>query len=139
MAPPKGNKFGNGRPVGAVNKLPRDLREAFKKLVEDNVDAMTLWLNKIAEKNPAQAMQLILDMAEHVIPKLSRAELTGQGGGPIDLVAIITNAQLVTTHERLAEKSLIIHQGHMETNAPASETRMANPTAIPQGIQGGNV
>lgn len=67
----------NGRPKGVSNKVTTETREAFKKLVEDNTPQFQGWLNKIAETNPAKAFELITNLAEYVLPKLSRTEITG--------------------------------------------------------------
>jgi hypothetical protein len=35
-----------GKPKGAVNKTSNKIREAFQKLIEDNLENMTTWLMK---------------------------------------------------------------------------------------------
>lgn len=67
----KGNK---GKPKGAVNKTTNKIREAFTKLVEDNLDNMTIWLADIAADNPKDALDLINKLAEYTTPKLARVE-----------------------------------------------------------------
>ena len=54
-----------------------ETREAFKTLVEDNQEKFQGWLDKIAETNPAKAFELITNLAEYVLSKLSRTEFTG--------------------------------------------------------------
>ena len=66
----------NGRPKGVQNKVTKDTREAFKVLVEDNTGKFQGWLDKIAETNPAKAFELLTNVAEYVLPKLSRTEVT---------------------------------------------------------------
>lgn len=71
----KGFQKGNeGRPVGSENKLNKDTKEAFKNLVESNIDNMTKWISDIAENDPHKAMTLMLSMAEYFIPKLARVD-----------------------------------------------------------------
>lgn len=64
----------NGRPKGSANKTTNKIREAFTKLVEDNLDNMTLWLTDVAADNPEKALTIINQMAEYTTPKLARVE-----------------------------------------------------------------
>lgn len=68
-----------GKPRGP-NKVTREVREAYQKLTEDNLDNMSIWLNEVAADNPEKAMDLMLRLSEYVIPKLARTEVTGQDG-----------------------------------------------------------
>jgi len=70
----------NGRPAGVPNKATRDIKEAYRMLIEKNLDNLTGWLEKIAEKDPEKAIRIINDLSEYVIPKLARQEHTGDGG-----------------------------------------------------------
>jgi hypothetical protein len=49
-------------------------------LIESNLDNLTGWLEKIAEKDPEKAIKIINDLSEYVIPKLARSEHTGSEG-----------------------------------------------------------
>jgi hypothetical protein len=76
-----------GRVKGTPNKATGMAREAIAKLVEGNVGQLQEWLAQIAadeKQGPAVAFKLLMDVMEYHIPKLSRAEHTGDGGGPID-------------------------------------------------------
>ena len=68
----------NGRPKGSVSVVTKDTREAFKHLVEDNTAKFQGWIDKIAETNPVKAMELVTNLAEYVLPKLSRTEITAE-------------------------------------------------------------
>ena len=70
----------NGRPKGAQNKNTRQIREAYQRLVENNLDNMTLWLTRIASEDEEKAMEIMLKLSEYVIPKLARQEVTGADG-----------------------------------------------------------
>lgn len=74
------NNPGKGRPVGVGNKTTTQIKEAYQKLLEDNLDNMTLWLTKIAEKDPARATELMLKLSEYILPKLARQEVVGNDG-----------------------------------------------------------
>ena len=69
-----------GKKPGTKNRTTIEIREAYQKLTEDNLDNMTIWLNRIAEENPEKAMQLMLNLSEFIIPKLARQELVGNDG-----------------------------------------------------------
>ena len=85
MAAPKGhNGQGGGRPKGSPNKATQELREAFKNLLDMNTPNMIGWLSTVAQENPAKALDICASMAEFVIPKLARQELTGANGGAIE-------------------------------------------------------
>jgi hypothetical protein len=70
----------NGRKAGSVNKDTKKIRDAFHMLLENNLDNMTIWLGKIAEKDPIKASELVLKLSEFIIPKLARQEIVGQDG-----------------------------------------------------------
>ena len=67
-----------GRPKGVINHNTRDIKEAYQQLIERNLDNLTGWLEKIAEKDPEKAIRIINDLSEYVIPKLARQELSGK-------------------------------------------------------------
>ena len=70
----------NGRPKGAGNKTTTKIKEAYQRLMEDNLDNMTEWLGQVAEENPKEAITLMLKLSEYVIPKLARQEVVGADG-----------------------------------------------------------
>jgi hypothetical protein len=41
---------------------------------------MTIWLGKIADKDPVKASELVLKLSEFIVPKLARQEIVGQDG-----------------------------------------------------------
>jgi hypothetical protein len=70
----------NGRPKGRLNKTTREIRNAYQKLTEDNLDNMNIWLAQVASESPEKAMDLMLKLSEYIIPKMSRQEITGTDG-----------------------------------------------------------
>jgi hypothetical protein len=74
-----GQKTG-GRKKGTPNKSTQEIREAYQRLVEGNLDNMTKWLDTIAKDNPDKAMDMMLKLSEYMIPKLARQEIVGDGG-----------------------------------------------------------
>ena len=81
MAFQKGENGGsNGRKKGSPNKSTSQIKEAYQKLLEDNLDNMSEWLADVAEDNPRQAVELMLKLSEYIVPKLAKQEITGADG-----------------------------------------------------------
>ncbi len=87
---------GRGRPPGSVNKATKTFRETVSRLLEDNAENVSKWLYEVAEGNaekelkadPKGALTLLAQMAEYATPKLNRTEMTGDGGGPVEVSGI---------------------------------------------------
>ena len=93
----KGDKScaGPGRPKGLQNKATKDAREAIAMLVDRNVPRMEKWLDEIAQNDgPVAAWRCLQDVIEYHVPKLSRQEHTGAGGGPIVVTATTQDSDL---------------------------------------------
>jgi hypothetical protein len=90
-------KEGNpGKKKGTLNKNTRDVREAFKNLLELNVPNMTKWIEQIAEIDPNKAMTLLLNMAEYHIPKLARVDnlqLNPDDNEPLTKIQIVDSTE----------------------------------------------
>ena len=69
-----------GRPKGSKNKNTQQIREAYQRLTEDNLENMSIWIQQIAADSPEKAFKLMLEMSEFVLPKISRMELTSKDG-----------------------------------------------------------
>ena len=69
-----------GRKKGTINKNTKQIREAYQKLTEDNLDNMNRWLMQTAQEDPAKALDLMLKLTEYIIPKLARQEIVGNEG-----------------------------------------------------------
>jgi len=70
----------SGRKPGSKNRATKEIREAYQKLTEDNLENMSIWLSQIAGDDPAKAMDLMLRLSEYIIPKLARQEVVGNDG-----------------------------------------------------------
>lgn len=80
---------GPGRPPGMPNKITVEFRETVRRLLEENANNVGVWLEQVATgshgKDPApeKALDLLAKLAEYAAPKLSRSEVSGPNGGPI--------------------------------------------------------
>lgn len=76
----KGHPKWGGRNKGSENKVTKDIREAFKLLVERNLDKME---EDIAKVKPEQRLTFIINLAEYILPKLQRTIIVGDKNEPI--------------------------------------------------------
>ncbi len=74
-----------GRPKGSLNKKTNDIRKAYKEFIEDNVDKFQEWIEQVAEKNPAKALELVSGLSDFVLPKLARTEVVGDEEQPLSI------------------------------------------------------
>lgn len=65
----------NSSRKGIPNKTTAEIREGFQLLVENNLDKIEIWLDKVAQENPLKALEIIHKFGEYILPKLSRAEV----------------------------------------------------------------
>ena len=79
---------GPGRPKGTPNRATAAVREAFRRLVEDNAEHMQEWLDATAERDPAKALDLTARLAEFIIPKLSRSDIRGDLDNRLEIVLV---------------------------------------------------
>ena len=70
----------NGRPAGVQNKVAEDIKKSFSLLLENKLPQLEGWIDKIAEKNPDKAVQLLIAISERFVPKITKNELTGADG-----------------------------------------------------------
>ena len=82
----KGGKTG-GRTKGTPNKVTKEARDKFQWLLDSYTpEDMQKDLKKLS---PKDRLIFISDIAEFIIPKLSRAELTGKNGGAIEFQEVV--------------------------------------------------
>jgi hypothetical protein len=81
-----GKKTGGGSRKGVPNRSTALAREAIANFVDNNADRLQGWLDQIAaEKGAEAAFRCFTDLVEYHVPKLSRAEHTGQDNGPVKI------------------------------------------------------
>ena len=66
-----------GRPTGSKDKMTADIKQAYRSLVEGNLSNIETWLNKVAAKDPAKAIELMLKLSEFILPKIKAVEVSG--------------------------------------------------------------
>jgi len=76
--PPEG-----GRPKGTLNKQTVKFKEGVNKLLEVATPKMVEWLQEVADKDPAKALDLVYKFAQFGFPVLSRQTIDGSGARPV--------------------------------------------------------
>ena len=74
-----------GRPKGSQNVKTKAIREAYKEFIENNAPKFEEWLERVAEKNPAKAIELVSNLSDYVLPKLARTEIVGDEKQPLSI------------------------------------------------------
>ena len=90
---------GRGRPKGTPNRATTEFRDTIKALLEDNRENVAIWLSDVANGDPTvdrkpdpyRALDMLAKLAEYAAPKLSRTEMTGVDGGPVQVSGITIN------------------------------------------------
>ena len=73
----KGNQLAGSR-KGVPNKATHEIREAFEMLMTDNLDNMKIWWSDVANEDPERALNIMIKMAEFIVPKLQRTEVKAE-------------------------------------------------------------
>ena len=83
----KNNKYG-GRKQGSVNKVNKEIREAFTNLLNNNLNQIENDLKAI--KEPERRVKLFLELAQFCLPKLRTidAEIISTNIKPLDAISI---------------------------------------------------
>lgn len=77
---------GKGRVKGTPNKVTKSFRETIQRLLEDNSENVSKWLESVAQDDPSKALDLVSKLAEYAAPKLARTELVGDDKAPLRTV-----------------------------------------------------
>ncbi|SDB33630.1 hypothetical protein SAMN03097699_0772 [Flavobacteriaceae bacterium MAR_2010_188] len=77
---------------GIQNRSTKEIREAFKELIDNNIDHVQDWLDRVAKDNPEKALSMLIKLSEFIIPKLNRTQLSQKGAnGNIHIFEIPDN------------------------------------------------
>ena len=75
----------SGRPKGTQNVKTKSIRDSYQKFIENNVEKFEEWLDRVAETNPAKAIELVSNLSDYVLPKLARTEIVGDEEQPLSI------------------------------------------------------
>lgn len=102
--PKGGPRPGSGRPKGVPNRVTAEFRQTVQRLLDDNADNVATWLRQVAQGiepvldsegkvavpgrpgDPGAALTKLTQLAEFAAPRLSRSEVTGDAGGPLNVI-----------------------------------------------------
>ena len=93
----KGHPGGPGRPKGSLDKVTREVKEAFAMVLQNKLPEFESWLERVAEEDPAKAIDLAIKLSERFVPALARQEITGADGK--DLKMTFRFGDKLTDHE----------------------------------------
>ena len=69
----KGTPNRNGRKAGIPNKVTTKIRDAFSKLIEDNLEGLE---NDLKSLKHSDRIKFIIDLASFIVPRLKAIEVT---------------------------------------------------------------
>lgn len=78
-----GNK--KGRPVGSVNKVTKDIREALHSFIEGNLSSIQATFNEL---EPKDKIRFMIDLLPFVLPKLQSTQLQVEDNEPLPIVVL---------------------------------------------------
>ena len=107
-----GRKTG-GRVKGTPNKATADVRAAVAKFAENTAAEIETWLREI--KDPARRLDAWARIVEYHIPKLGRQEITGPGGGPLQIYRKVYQCDGDTGNWRPSDQPAIAETPVVET------------------------
>lgn len=77
-----------GRAKGKKTRGVERIRNFFQDFVENNIEKIQ---DNFDQLTPQEQLKFILEFSEYILPKLSRAELTGKDGDQLPAPVIILN------------------------------------------------
>jgi hypothetical protein len=90
-----------GRRHGSTNKATSAARTAISSFIEGKAtEVETLW-SRVAEKDHAKALELYAKLAEFILPKLARTELSGDT--PASGQTVIHRVEFVSPPKRVED------------------------------------
>lgn len=65
-------------PKDGLTKHRKDVKRAFQELLELNTPRLQEWLERIAEKNPAKALEVFIEISKRFVPTLTNTTIEGE-------------------------------------------------------------
>jgi hypothetical protein len=116
---------GMGRRRGVRNRSSGTVREIFAAFVQHNAQQAQELFDRVAKKNPAMALSLLAKLAEFVLPRLSRAEVTL----PPDLLPRLSGDPIRDAQSAASAYLLVIGQPMADLDALVFEPPVNAPLA----------
>ena len=82
----KGNKF--GRPKGSQNRTTEQMKVNISRALNGTLDYLKEDLEKIREKDPAEAIKLATKLLDYTIPKLKAVDMKSEVTHKIEEISI---------------------------------------------------
>ena len=73
-----------GRPKGTPNKATTEIKEAYVNLIHGNLDQIQEWLNRVAQRNPEKAFDMLMKLSPFVLPKKQEVDMNIEN--PIQII-----------------------------------------------------
>lgn len=73
-----GNKYGKGRPPGALNRSTEQMKLTVARVTNGILDTLATDLQEIKKKDPKAAIEIALKLLEYNLPKQSRVEMKAE-------------------------------------------------------------
>jgi hypothetical protein len=142
-----------GRQKGTPNKATQSAREIFAAFLDYNAPRAQAWIDRVAIRNPAKALDTLVKLAEFFLPKLARTEVVGKDGAPLagrtapitdpieaariyqqimgDTSIDLGSLKFESPRVPLAELQAIIEEMPMPPAEPSAEPSVADPNLPP--------
>lgn len=91
--------MGMGRPKGSKNRTTKEIREAIKDIVNNQLDDFYMSLERVRSKNPEKYALIIIRLMDMVVPKTSEIEINNSD-------AIDINATIIDMQKKLLDKKI---------------------------------
>jgi len=97
---PGNNANPSGRPVGAVNKTTAIVRKLFADILESEQENFKAALEQLRISSPKDYVQVMTKLSQRFLPEMTRSEITGLDGEPLNPVNIILPSQDKTAQSK---------------------------------------
>ena len=148
---------GKGRVKGVPNAVTKSAREIFQAFIEGNAARVQELWEKVARKSPAKALSIYAKLAEFIIPKLQRTELSGgldhrvaaitvNQNDPVELWGVYKEAMngaeinyvdgpKPKTPEQVYQEIMMGGKARQPTPAPAAPEPTPQPESAPKAAE----
>lgn len=126
VAPPP-----RGRPPGSLNKTNEAIRHCIQLVLEKQVDKLNNYIDRVGEKNPADAVRCVLGLLDFTLPRLSRQVIAGDAAAPV-AVAHGVDKEIIA---RALEKAAMTKAGQAAQSIRDGEVIDQKPRQLEQVIE----